>query len=77
MRVVGHPKLNPVCLSVENLRALDRHMESLQRLSGGVRHFFPKGVYRYRGHDEADAAWLAAVARDMAELARARDRGAG
>ena len=73
MRVVGQVKEIVARLSVDNLAALDRQQESLQRLSGGARRFFPVGVYRYRNHEEADAAWVAAIAGDMAELARSRD----
>ncbi len=36
---------------------------------------FPKGVYRYRSHEEADAAWLEAIAVRMARIALARHRG--
>lgn len=74
MRVVGQVKEIVARLSSDNLVALDRQRESLQCLSGGVRRFFPVGVYRYRSHEEADAAWVAAIAGDMAELARSRDR---
>jgi hypothetical protein len=62
-------------LCVANLWAAERLMASLRRLVGGGRHFFPKGVHRYRSHEEADAAWLTAVAADMAELDRERRDG--
>lgn len=77
MRIVGKTPLDPGIgrLDVENLLALDRLMHSLRHLGGGPRHFFPKGVYRYRTHEEADAAWRLAVARDMAELMAERDHG--
>lgn len=79
MKTIGNKSLNPgiAKLSVENLRALERHMNSLHRLTDGVRHFFPKGIHRYKSHEEAEAAWLLAVARDMAELVDERDHGTG
>ena len=78
MRVVGKEKLFAATneASYENLVAADRFMSMMRGLMGGMRHFFPKGVYRYRCHEEADAAWLDAVARDMAELENER-RGTG
>lgn len=79
MRVVGKEKAFSVSpeASYANLRAADSFMSMLRGLAGGMRHFFPKGVYRYRSHEEADAAWVDAVARDMAELERERRRGIG
>lgn len=79
MRVVGRwPEQQRMSeLSVANLWAAERLMASLRGLVGGGRHFFPKGVHRYRSHDDADAAWLSAVAADMAELDRERRNGPG
>lgn len=79
MRIVGKQVLPPATNepTVANLVAADRFMAGLRRLCGGQRHFFPKGVHRYRTHEEADAALLDAVARDMAELMIERERGAG
>lgn len=76
MRIVGKetppPSTNEP--TVANLVAADGFMSMLRGLCGGPRHYFPKGVYRYTSHEEADAAVLDAVARDMAELACERER---
>lgn len=78
MRVLGKEKLFAATseASYANLVAADRFMSMLHGLTGGMRHYFPKGVYRYRSHEEADAALLDAVARDMAQLENER-RGTG
>ena len=52
-------------------------MAMLRGLSGGHRPYFPKGIHRYRSHEDADAAVLAAVARDMAKLMIEREHAAG
>ena len=79
MRIVGKEVRPPASNepSAANLEAADRFMAMLRGLCGGPRHYFPKGVFRYRSHEEADAALLDAVARDMAQLALERERGAG
>lgn len=78
MKIVGKEKLFAAAseASYANLLAVDRFMSMTRGLMGGMRHFFPKGIYRYRSYEEADAAWLNAVARDMVELENER-RGTG
>lgn len=46
----------------------------LTQLAGG-RVFFPKGVYRYKSHDEANAHQSDCLAQGMAQLAIERHRG--
>lgn len=79
MRVVGREK--PLAVTGEptfaNLVAADRFMTMLRGLAGGMRHFFPRGVYRYSRHEDADADWLKAIARDMALLEEERQGGNG
>jgi len=76
MRIVGKDLLPPATNepTAANLVAADRFMAGLRLLCGGQRHFFPKGVHRYYTHEEADAALLDAVARDMVELMVERER---
>lgn len=79
MRVVGNEPL-PLATNeptVANLEAADRFMATLRELSGGNRPYFPKGVHRYCSREEADAAVLAAVAREMANLMIEREHAAG
>ncbi|MFT7724245.1 MAG: hypothetical protein QM788_15660 [Roseateles sp.] len=47
---------------------------SVAGLAGG-RVFFPKGVFRYKSHAEANAHQAACLAEGMARLARDRRRG--
>ncbi len=47
-----------------------RFSERLARLSGST--FVPKGVYRYRSHDEANQHALDCLTRGMAQLASLR-----
>lgn len=79
MRILGKERTFAATseASYANLVAADRFMSMMRGLAGGMRHFFPKGVYRYRSHEEADAAWIDAVARDMAELEKERWRESG
>lgn len=46
----------------------------LTQLAGG-RVFFPKGVFRYKSHDEANAHQLECLAEGMAKLAMERRHG--
>lgn len=46
----------------------------LTQLAGG-RVFFPKGVFRYKSHDEANAHQADCLAEGMAKLAMERHRG--
>lgn len=46
----------------------------LTQLAGG-RVFFPKGVYRYKSHAEANAHQSESLAKGMAQLAMERSRG--
>lgn len=79
MRIVG--KERPLVVTneptVANLLAAESFMAMLRGMCGGPRHYFPKGIHRYASHEAADEALLNAVARDMAELACERKRGAG
>ena len=79
MRVIGKEPLIPGNNqpTLANLEAADRFMAMLRGLSGGHRPYFPKGIHRYRSHEDADAAVLAAVARDMAKLMIERENAAG
>jgi hypothetical protein len=46
----------------------------MKRLAGG-RVFFPKGVYRYKSHEEANAHQSECLAEGMAKLAKERNPG--
>lgn len=78
MRVVGNRPQYDIALdaSAERLAAGARWNDAMNATFGhsaiGV---FPKGVYRYCSHEEADAARLAAIAARMARIALARRHG--
>jgi hypothetical protein len=46
-----------------------RFNDDTHRLPTGHTTFFPKGVYRYKSHDEAERHWLECIATGMASLA--------
>lgn len=76
MRQVGNRKEN-ILQANANTAALVAGVEfsmAIAQLAGGST-FVPKGLYRFRTHDEAarnDAYWLAA---GMAQIARKRQHG--
>jgi hypothetical protein len=74
MRIVGHRKQYDISRepSAAKLMEAARWNDSLARL--GAPGVFPKGVYCYRSHEEADEAWLsAAVDRVVATVISRRD----
>lgn len=44
--------------------------DEIHKLPTGNTTFFPKGVYRYKTHEEANQHWLDCVVKGMAEHAR-------
>jgi hypothetical protein len=78
MRTVGHRVQDEISFdaSGETLLAGARWNDAMQRGFGaGQPGVFPKGVYCYRSHEEADEAWLDALADRMATIALARAHG--
>lgn len=78
MRIVGKRTLDDISFdaSAEKLMAGARWNDAMQRAFGAAHPgIFPKGVYCYRSHEEADAAWLNALAERMATIALARRDG--
>jgi len=75
-RQVGRRVLRPASaeLSLQALSEAFVLSGELGKLSGGST-FFPKGVFRYRSHEEANRHWDECVARGMARLAVERERG--
>lgn len=70
MRVVGSRKKREITLraSGEALAEGARFIEELSRLPGAGSTFIPKGVYRFRTHDEADRQRRECLADGMAAL---------
>lgn len=74
MRVVGRRSERRITFhaSGESLREVARLIETSIRLSGGGSTFIPKGVYRFRTHEEADRQRAECLAAGMAMLVSAR-----
>jgi len=76
MRIVGKRDQYRVSLepSADRLMAGARWNTDMQRLAIGLRLPIRRGVYRYRSHEEADAAWQEVIAAGMAKLEEQRGR---
>jgi hypothetical protein len=74
LKVVGRRKPPSVSFDAdaELLRTACAWNESMQRLPTGETAFFPKGVYRYKTHEEAQAHLDRCVAERMARIALER-----
>ncbi len=77
MRTVGQRKERPISLLASGalLAAGARFNDELHRLPTGDTTFIPKGVYRFKTHEEASRHQLECLARGMAKLAQERVNG--
>ena len=78
MRIVGKRVQNEISFdaSAEKLMAGARWNDAMQQAFGATQPgIFPKGVFRYRSHEEADEALLDALAKRMATIAMTRRHG--
>ncbi|MCX8087307.1 MAG: hypothetical protein N3C63_10480 [Rhodocyclaceae bacterium] len=76
MRVVGKRQQYDIVsdASAAKLVAGARWNDAMNKAFGtGQPGVFRCGVYRYRSHEEADAAWFEAVVRRMATIAAQRN----
>lgn len=74
MRVVGKkvlPTFKPP--SGESLLAGARFNDEIHRLPTGGRTHIPKGIYRFKTHEEANEFDLQCLAKHMARIARERN----
>lgn len=71
MRTVGQRKERPVGLLVSGALLAEgaRFNDELHRLPTGETTFVPKGVYRFRTHEDANRHQLECLARGMARNA--------
>jgi hypothetical protein len=76
MRTVGTRKERAITFnaSAELLTEGARFNDELQRLPTGGQTFIPKGLYRFRTHEEANAIDLARLAGGLAEIAWEQQR---
>ncbi len=72
MKTVGQRREPPITSQASGSLLVEgaRFNESMARLSSST--FVPKGVYRYRSHDEANQHALDCLTRGMAQLASMR-----
>ena len=78
MRVVGKRVQDDISFdaSAEKLVSGARWNDAMQQAFCASQHgIFPKGVFRYCSHEEADEALLDALAKRMATIALARRNG--
>lgn len=73
MKKVGKRVEHPVVVkpSGASLASNIAFSYDMTQMAGG-RVFFPKGVFRYKSHDEANAHQSACLANGMAKLAKER-----
>ncbi len=74
MRTVGHRKEHPISFSASAalLREGARFNDELHRLPTGSQTFIPKGIIRFKTHEEANRYDQECLAVHMAEIALER-----
>lgn len=72
MRIVGRRKTRAITLhaSAELLRAGALFNDEIHRLPTGHTTYFPKGIYRYHSHEDANAHWVECVIHGIAQHAK-------
>lgn len=74
MRTVGRRKQVPISY-IASARLLEegaRFNDELHRLPTGDRTFIPKGLYRFKSHEQSNRFDLDCLAQGMARIARER-----
>lgn len=74
MRIIGHRKERPISFSAsaDLLAEGARFNDEIHRLPTGDSAFIPKGVLRFRTHEEANRHQLDCLVEGMARTARER-----
>ncbi|MDR3086715.1 MAG: hypothetical protein LBU45_02010 [Azoarcus sp.] len=77
MKTIGSRKEHPVGIfaSGDLLAEGARFNDEIHRLPTGDTIFYPKGVYRFKTHEEANRHQLDCIARGMARIAWERANG--
>lgn len=77
MRIIGQRKERPIglCASGALLAEGARFNDEIHRLPTGDATFIPKGVYRFKTHEEANQHALDCLTSGMAKIARERADG--
>lgn len=74
MRIVGHRKERPISFSASatSLSEGARFNDEIHRLPTGDSTFIPKGVFRFKTHEEANRHQLDCLVEGMVRAARER-----
>lgn len=74
MRVIGRRKEQPITFSAsgESLAEGARFNDEMHKLPSGATTCIPKGVFRFKTHQEANEHWLACVSNAVAQTTMAR-----
>jgi hypothetical protein len=77
MRTIGRRKERPECLPASGALLAEgaRFNDEMHRLPTGDKTFIPKGVYRFKTHEDACRHQLDCLARGMARVALERANG--
>lgn len=78
MRIVGKRQQYDIVSDASATKLVEgaRWNDGMNKLFGAAQPgVFQRGVYCYRSHEEADAAWFDAIVRRMVKIARARRNG--
>jgi hypothetical protein len=77
MRIIGHRKPHPICISSSGALLAEgvRFNDELRRLPTGNLCFIPKGIYRFKTREEANRFDLDCLAKGMARIALERRNG--
>lgn len=74
MRTIGHRKQRPITFSAsaELLAEGARFNDEIHRLPTGNTTFIPKGIYRFKNHEDANRQQLDCLIEGMAQTALER-----
>ncbi len=77
MRTIGQRKERPIGLPASGALLVEgaRFNDEMHRLPTGDTTFIPKGVYRFKTHEDADRHQLECLAKGMAKVAWERVHG--
>ncbi len=74
MRTVGHRKERPITFSASASRLLEgaRFNDEIHRLPTGNSTFIPKGLFRFKSHEEANPHQQACLIQGISQIAPER-----
>jgi hypothetical protein len=77
MRIIGHRKPHAICFSADGALLAEgaRFNDELHKLPTGNLCFIPKGIYRFKTHEEANLFDEKCLASGMARIALERRNG--